>query len=102
MPGIDIVEAEEDDIEDMPIFITGGEVIVRSDAASKTLIANRDSILIVLLNFDGMSFTFTLFLSLAKLLLLLLISSHYFRPPASSLVPLRPTFPMLATNTAFL
>jgi hypothetical protein len=72
MPDIDIVEAEEDDIEDMAIFIDGGEVIVRRDAASNTPIATRDSILIVLLNFEGMSFTFTL--SLANMLLFLLTS----------------------------
>jgi len=56
MPGIDPVEADEDDIEDIAIFIVGGEVIVRRDAASNTVIATNDSILIVLLNFEGISF----------------------------------------------
>lgn len=50
------VEKEEDDIEDIGIFIVGGEVIVR-DAASNSTIATNDSILIVLLNFEGISFT---------------------------------------------
>jgi len=64
MPDIDPVEAEEDGIEDIAeeddIFIPGGEVIVRRDAASSTTIATNDSILIVLLNFEGISFTLKL------------------------------------------
>jgi hypothetical protein len=71
------IEEEEDDIEaameDIPIFIAGGEVIVRRDATSNTPVASRDSILIVLLNLDGMSFIFPL--SLRGLLLFLLLIS---------------------------
>jgi hypothetical protein len=55
VPDIDVVEAEEDDIEDIAIFIVGGELIVRIDAASSTAIATNDSILIVLLKLEGIS-----------------------------------------------
>ena len=69
IPDIPDIEAGEDDIEDIAIFIVGGEVIVRRDAASNTPIAIKDSILIVLLNFEGISFAFTLSLLLSLLLI---------------------------------